>query len=41
MEHMLSLISAFVFHSVESVITELVICKISLFLLVSVAEQAG
>ena len=35
------LISAFVIHFLESMITTLSTCKISIFLLVSVAEQSG
>ena len=39
--HPHSLISAFVIHSLENTIDKLATCKISRFLLVYVAEQAG
>ena len=37
--HLRSLISAFVIHLLESIISKLATCKVSIFQLVSVAEQ--
>ena len=39
--HLVSLISAFVIHSLQSMMSKLASCKISTFQLVSVAELAG